>query len=439
MTLPPFLKKKIAGFPAWVLAAALLPRLLALVPVVLQPDLAITGDTEQYLSLAENLSEGRGFTLETPAGPEPDIFRTPGYPLFLSAAGLLGEGPLPAAALQCLLGAAASLMMWSWLASVAGSTGAAAGFLFFATDLMVVLHTPLLLTETLFLFFFVPAARFFWSAAGGGAPRHAALAGLLLALATFARPVSIYLPAVLAPLLWRDRRALLLFLAFSCLPPAAWSLRNYAAAGQFSFSSIGGISLIRYPAASIKARLSGVGWAEADQALRAEVDAARGPYRNEAHRAAVYMEEAKRIILEHPFMCAAVCLKGAVYMMLGTGEELLAELAGLDISVPPPAPGESGFAYGTRKLLARYPLLGAVKGGYALFLAGLYLAAAAGLRRLFAAGRGAQGLFLALGIFYFWGISSYQGYYRFRIPMVPLLAAAAAFAFRPRPSSPAKP
>ncbi|MBI5743938.1 MAG: glycosyltransferase family 39 protein [Elusimicrobia bacterium] len=425
-----FLSSTLAGVPAWLLLAALLPRLAVTVPVLLHPERAVSGDSAQYLELAGSLRTGGGFT-STECGPAlPDTFRTPGYPAFLAALELTPWNvPAFAALLQCLFGTLTVMLAWRWLNALAPGRGAALGGLLLAADLVYVLHTPLLLTETLFMLLFVLSLGFFWPALRQGSARAAALAGLLLGAATLVRPVSVYLPVVLLPFLLGNRKAAAAFLLAALLLPGAWMARNRALTGQFTFSTIGGISLLRYPAANIEAKLNGTSWSEADRLLRARVDAANGPYTSTAQKGAAYMAAALPIIKQHPFICAAFCLRGAAYVLFGTGEEMVFYALGRDLG-PILAAAPAVPLGGTIALVRAYPWAAALKLAYLLFLLFFYWSAARGLRNLWREGRRAEAGCLLAGTLYFLALSSYQGYYRFRIPMLPLLAAAAAFSPR---------
>ncbi|MEA4917932.1 hypothetical protein [Proteiniphilum sp.] len=52
--------------------------------------LDLNGDNAQYLNLAKNISEGLGYSVVTPNGPQPASHFPPGYPAFLSLFMLLG-------------------------------------------------------------------------------------------------------------------------------------------------------------------------------------------------------------------------------------------------------------------------------------------------------------------------------------------------------------
>lgn len=405
--------------PAWVWGAALGPRLFLALLACIDSQLALRGDSQAYLDLA--------------ASPfQPQTFRTPGYPLFLAPlAAVFPTGILPAVLLQCLLGGASAALAWAWLEPAAGKRGAAVAALVLALDPVLVLHTPLVMAEALFLLLVVAAAKTTWEALDDPAPRLATRAGLWWTAAALVKPIALYLPGLLTPVWRRERRAWLLFLACAWALPSAWSLRNKALTGHAVYSSIGGHDLLRYPAAGVESLRTGRPWAELEVELRAEADAEAGPggWLTDADKAAAYGRKGAAILKEHPFLLVQYCAWGAVKVLSGTGLEMVVEW--LPSRRPDPAAGEfrpRASGQGTRALLKAHPWLIPLQLAYWAVLAALYGAALLGLRALWTAGCRRHAAFLAGCALYFLALASSQGYYRYRIPLLPFLGAAAAFA-----------
>jgi hypothetical protein len=91
------------------------------------------------------------------------------------------------------------------------------------------------------------------------------------------------------------------------------------------------------------------------------------------------------------------------------------------------------FSAASRALMRQHPVLLAIQMVYMIFLGGLYALSLVGCVRLARSGRWAEVFLLAGGALYFLAVSSFQGYSRFRIPMMPFLAAAAALALAKAP------
>lgn len=426
-------EKTFLGAPWWVWLAALAPRLVLCALAADDPARLIPGDGVGYLTLARNLV-ARG-VFSAGAGPFPaETFRTPGYPLFLAPFVALFPSPaLPIALAQGVLGTATAAYLWRFLNGRWGPRAAAAGALILAWDLVTLFHTPLVAGETLFVLLVTAAAARTWEQLEKPAPRGAALCGALWAASSFVRPISFYLPVFLI-WIWRsDKKSLACFLLAAYLAPAAWIIRNGRETGVAQFTTVGGVALIRYTAAGIESLRVGRPLSYWDVELRAAVDRAHPEgFASEAAQSRAYGKSAAAIIKAHPLLLAKYCAWGLAKTMAGTGLEMLPQLAGVatdvDIQYRVKASGR-----GTLGLLGQHPWLIPLQAAYMAALAALYLSSAAGLWKLWTAGRRVQALYLGLCLGYFMGLSSSQGYYRYRIPSIPFLAiaAAAAAGFRP--------
>lgn len=409
--------------PLWLWASALIPRLALWLCAWSDPELAVARDSHGYLARAANLLQRGRFA--TGDALHVETFRTPGYPLFLAAfMALFGDPVLPAAFAQCLLGAWAAATAWVWLERAFGRRSAWPAAVL-ALDPVTVFHTPLLLTETLFVFLLVAALASYWEVLEHPTARGAMRSGLWSDLASLVRPISLYLPLLLAWPFWNRRRLLAAFLAAAWLLPAAWTARNRAAVGYWMYSSIAGVANLRYPAAGIEAWRTGRPRAEVERELRERVDS-RHPegYASDAQKSREYGAEALVIMQAHPVVLTEYCLWRAVRLLGGTGLEMLVRWRGVgwaSADDPSLKPG-----VGTLALLTRHPWLIPMQVLYTIALAALYAAAAVGLLLLARDGRRREVLLLAGGVLYFLLLSAPQGYYRYRIPLLPFLAAAAA-------------
>ena len=414
---------------AWRLAGAgLLIRFGLFLRICLEPGLAVKGDSQGYLSIARNLLDWGLFSSSPQAPFLPETFRTPGYPIFLAALGALFNDPvLPAIFAQALLGAGSVILMWLWLEPVWGRRPAVIGTSVLAFDPVLVLHGPMILGETLYVFLLIAACLVFWRERESAGIKIGASCGLLFSAAAFVRPISLYLPLLLF-WFWKKRgRAGMAFLLGAYLLPAFWIARNYQTTGHSVFSSVAGISLLRYPAAGVEAMAGKRAWDEVDQELRDKVDAENpSGYANDAAKSAAYAAAAKPILLRRPMTLIAYLSWGMVKMLAGTGLEMLSDLfapgapAAVEIQFRPQATGQ-----GTLSLLKRRPWLIPIQILYMAGLAMLYILAGNGLRVHWQKQR-SEALILGLGMLYFIALSCNQGYYRYRLPMLPFLAAAAS-------------
>ncbi|RMH55407.1 MAG: hypothetical protein D6679_11745 [Candidatus Hydrogenedentota bacterium] len=81
----------------------LLGTVLRVELIRMYPQRIIRSDAEQYLRLAENLSRGYGYSLGAHFPFTPDVYRSPGYPLFLATVLRLGGGPRAVLGFQIFL------------------------------------------------------------------------------------------------------------------------------------------------------------------------------------------------------------------------------------------------------------------------------------------------------------------------------------------------
>ena len=418
--------------PAWLWAAALLPRLILLTLACQDPSRCLYPDSVEYLAAAYNMVHH--FSFSTLLG-RPDTLRTPGYPLFLSPFALLSApGSLLAAALaQCLLGALTTFLAWLWIEPRAGNLGAAVGAGALALDLSTILHTPLILAETLFTFALLMALISSWEALGPGGTsrpvRSAPLAaGAWWGLAIMIKPIAIFWPAFLAALMRSRRRAAAAFLLGAYLMPFLWSARNKAATGHWVFSSVGSVDLLAYPAAGASALAKGGSMQSWSRRLQKEADAAHPESADDvAARGRAYAGAAIPIMASHPFSLAAYMAIGALKILGGTGLEMMLEWAGEKTAASDKYLKAGMTGSGTLSLLRRHPALAAVEIAYLSFLGLLYFFAVMGWLNLWKKREKAHAFLLMGSAFYFLGAGSIAGYYRFRLPVIPFLAVSAAF------------
>lgn len=422
----------LSGIPAWVLLAAFVPRVVVLAIAMTNQDYLVTLDSAGYLSLAGTMFSDLSFGYTGPyGGYVPETFRTPGYPLFLSFAALLpGGAVLAGAVLQTLIGGATAVLAWKWFLSMFGRRGAAAGLVFFALDYVTVMHTPMILAETLLMAVLLAASVLTCRALEEPSPRGAFPAGSLWGAAAFIKPVALYFPVAAVFMFRGARKAAVIFLASALVLPAAWSFRNYLVAGKAGFSSIGGVVLLKYAAGSVESLRTGKSFSETWPSLVAEAEASapEGGFGNDSVRAAAYTAKALPILMEHPVLVVRYLLKGLAATAAGTGLEMLPQLLGMRHEFP----SDGGLGGGTAALLRAYPWLWGPQIVYTLFLGTVYVLFGLGLRSLWTSGRRRLAVFLLVATVYFFGMASTNGYYRYRIVPMLFMSAGAAAVFSAR-------
>ncbi len=210
----------------------------------------LTGDSRGYVQLAENLLQGRGFTVATTAPFYPESFRTPGYPFFLAAlynvVGSWGAVLFVQAVLLSILPVLLYMLFRRY-----HERAAFWGSLIFAVEPIRLFYGASLLSDELFacvlLVSLIALQRKGW--------RSVLAAGVLLGVSMWIRPISLFLPLVYAAWLLCTLRpykqALLQGLALcvaAYLVVLPWSLRNHARFGSYNISSVGAANLMLYNA-----------------------------------------------------------------------------------------------------------------------------------------------------------------------------------------------
>jgi hypothetical protein len=364
-------------------------------------------DSFTYLGPAHHLLHGYGFVTEPGTA---ETLRTPVYPLFLAPFLLMTESALPVVVLQHLMNALLAAALYLLMMRRLGSRFAAlAAALLFALDTPSIHMANKVLTETpftLLLFaIFVLALEL----------RRLPLVGLLCGVLVLLRPVAIaYFGALVLYLVLRrvPWRQVTVFAIVAASLPLAWGLRNQAETGVFTVASIGGTNLLFYRAAGalaideepddFKATLARVQkelLAEADAVMRKEEEEPNPRALDHAVQAKYFTRVALEVLAANKLALAQLTVRGLLINLFDSDWEAIMMVSPLDST------------------LVRVTLDAAEAALVLLALAGLW-----SLRRR----DPALALLIALTAAYFLLISAGgESEYRFRVPVVPLLAIAA--------------
>lgn len=420
-----------------VFACALIVRAGVLVRLSGRPDALLRTDSKTYLLPARNLLARGVFSSEQapPYAPEPK--RTPGYPLFLAACMAVSPSPAFSAAVQAAFDAATAALAGLAAALISGNPAAAFAGLLYALDPASAAQAPLILSEPIFTFLLALAVVLLLGEKETPRTAAAAACGLCLGLATLVRPISLYLwlpwSAALAwswPGRWRKRA--LAFAAAAALLPAAWCARNAALFGSFEFSSITGLNALLWEAAAVQATADGVPLETGRQAMKDELKRRHpgefsGPFDESHARAAL----AREVVLRHPLAAARLHAVSTLKMLLGPGLNEIAKA----LSPDAPLPSEESMitsmsGAGTFAVLKARPRLWVVLVTEGLILGATYLLAVLGAWRLWLGRRRLEAAAVAVPLLYLLVLSAGGwSYYRFRLPLLPLLIMLGAAAW----------
>jgi 4-amino-4-deoxy-L-arabinose transferase-like glycosyltransferase len=391
---------------ATVFAVAFVCRAAVFIPAIADPVRSLSPpDSPEYVTIAQNVAAGRGFSEAASPPYRPDVRRTPVYPSLLAGVFLTGGG-LRLAAFVGIVESAATVAVSASIA--AALFGAGAGLfcgLLLAVDAISVSYSGLILTEASFTLLLV--AGVFALLRRPQSTAATAVGAALLGAATLCRPAGILLgPASLPVGAWRGggRRSIarryvlvnVIFVAVALL----WVARNAVVAGAPTLSSIASVNLYFHRAAAVEARVEGKDVDDVRASWEKQFESMAGRW-TEPEKLEWMTRHAKEVIAQHPFIYVLTTVDGMALMLESDADELCRVL---------------GLAEGTAAFRAA-----AVASALQLSL--LYAAAIGGLA---AALRDPQRRLAALipltFIAYFVLVGGPEAYSRFRVPAMPFIA-----------------
>ncbi len=387
-----------------------------------------TTDSGRYLELADRLAAGDGFVLPDPesGAAAPELFRTPGYPLFLAlAGGLPGSRVAWVLGLQIVAGAATAtlsfLLFSAWASPRAGLLAAA----LLAVDPSHVLYSNLLMSDVLCGAAITAALLLLaggWRSPGGGQAEGASwrftIAGGLLSAATALRPVAVLLVVPAAVYLRRRGVAwpgVAALVAAALLFPAGWTARNGLAAGSWTLSSAFDVNLALVVASRVEARAGGLSRSAAEARVMARVDALALESARPRHRAC------RRVGLDALRAAPAAAMievpAAAAEMLLAGERRYLMQVFG--------RPASEGRERRTRGMpwpvssYTRFELL--ATSAQVAFMAAVWILAVAGILALWRRGRADVALFVLFALAVVLAPSLVVGTGRMRLPVAALV------------------
>jgi 4-amino-4-deoxy-L-arabinose transferase-like glycosyltransferase len=400
-----------------------------------------TPDSAEYLQLAENLRDRGHFYRDG----QPEIFRTPGYPLFLLAcdpAGLAAKNddaaavrlePYYALGWQVLLDVGLVCLTY-WLGAIlldrrVGLLAAA----FQAVTPVAIAASCRVLSDSLYAFLFTVSLLLLVAHLRSGRWWSLLASAAVLAAAVYVRPVGQVMIVIFALVLLtqpKRLRKVAAFLAVVAMLLSPWLIRSAIVADYYGLSSFAGDSLYKFSAPTVLAATEGRDVQKATEKLtKEEADYWSSPAKpSTAGRMARWRaDRARRIILASPQAYAKIHMLGNLGFVLPGATDVL-EVAGVTT-------GQRG----TLGVLQREGLWAAVRhyfGGdmravwlavpmVIIFVVKFFGVVVCAFRRLRLRMSAAEWLVLLVVIvsFLLGGLCSTP---RFRVPIAPLLSLAAA-------------
>ena len=284
-------------------------------------------DSPAYAALGDSLKGNKDYHTTRAGGPggfPGDLQRPPGYPVFLALTNpSSGVNRQWTAIVQSVLSALFVIILTIFIGQVVNNLVGLMTGAFYACDWVSIIHTPMLIAETLFTVVITAAVFCFAYYLLKHQVLLAALAGGLLGVAALIKPVAqLVLIAFFLGWLFQPKRRwggiVFLVVYMSCITP--WMYRNYLRHQLFTLSAINTVNLYFYTAQGAAADYS---WRELEIRINAlDIVWKEMPYPPIVRKQQME-EEAWKLIKQNWSRMIKQSVIGFVRVCLGTSRETL--------------------------------------------------------------------------------------------------------------------
>ena len=292
-----------------------------------------TLDSTEYLTLSDQIIE----TGEYNQGAEPEIFRSPGYPIFLAILKLCGLNILSIIIVQIIIGAGTCLLVWRLAQEIfKHKQMAITAALIQACSVVAIVFNLKILSETIFTFMLILGLLLIEisiNSAKKNVVRKnlwlAVFAGCAIAVCCLSRAIILPLIPLLCGYIWwrcRKWQPALLFTIPIIVVFLGWSVRNYFVADYLGYSTVGSINLYRYNGCALLAKQNNRTFTVQQQQCDKELD----KYSSQPAKANFAKNQGLKIILNAPFSYAIIHLKADLNNLLPASGELF-NIAGAEL------------------------------------------------------------------------------------------------------------
>jgi hypothetical protein len=285
-------------------------------------------DTAGYQGLADSLLSSWTYTTEQPSGAPgafpADLQRPPGYPFFLYLINpSSGVNRAWVAIVQSMLGGLFAVFLAMVMARLINLTVGMMAGLFYAFDWISVIHTPIVIAETLYTIALTGAVVAFAFYLWNQRPPYSVLAGVLLGAAALIKPVA-QAQLVTFILAWgiqpKRRLSGLTFIPVFALCITPWMIRNYQRHRVYALSAAQTSSLYFFTAQGARDNLYGKDLDLRISAVEADWNASS---LSSAEKRELMTDEAWKIIRQRWPTAIKQAINGFFRTCLGTGRDTL--------------------------------------------------------------------------------------------------------------------
>ena len=291
------------------------------------PDATMPGE---FATLTINMVDRGVFSMATTSPYTPNMWRTPGYSVFLAPFYAFTGSFYPALFAQILLVFLTTVLVFKIARRFMNEKWALGLSLLYIILPTTLLSVATIMNETLYTLVLVGAIYLFFFSEVKNMYAKWALTGFLLALAAYIKPGSLYilfffLPAYFVLYLpWKEvsrkhfYAALLMVVVFAgTLAP--WCLRNHAVLDSWQFASTSAFQIFRHNATQFYEAYHDIPNIEARYALQDMAGMPHGAVPLDMKYAEVMKKVALQVIFEHPFSYAVFHLSTFIPFFASSG------------------------------------------------------------------------------------------------------------------------
>lgn len=386
----------------------------------------LDGDSAYYEGLAVHFLQ-HGIYLHPSGGKFSDLLRPPGYPAFIMLNyALFGTEAFLALVLWNIVGVGLTYWGIKKLLLRLDASPQPLTLIFFALDLAWILYSKDLVTEPLFTPLLIVSVLQVFDFLENKTLKPCIIAALLMGITALIKPITLYLPLVIMPIMYlftRNYRAGIVFALVFIATISPWLIRNKLTHNTFSFTSIQNQNLLYAHGAFVYADLYKTTHLQAQSMITRELyhfypDFDQLSYAD-MNRATGKL--ARKILAEHPFLYAKAIVRGMAITLFDPGRMVFNQ------TFPSEDPQQIGFTdtigkiglWGTFKLLLqKNPLTVVVLVSYLLLLS---LANAFAFAGIYAFWKHQPMYFVCISalVLYLLLLGGPNGYARFRLYIFP--------------------
>ncbi len=326
---------------------------------------AVYPDAWEYQTVGKNIAEGHGFSMRENPPYKPEMLITPVYPLWIALHYKLFDPPNPTVLLllwNIVFSAITALFIFKLTCCLSNRIVAFLASVLWALEPNGNVYSAQIIAEPMTLMFlFVALYLGVCKVVRKGEANLSlmALIGLILGLATLAKPMAMVPSLILMCYMVIKRikleRIALMFLSFAILV-GLWVYRNWRTFGLAKLSSVTDMTLSIYHAATVKSAIESIPLDSAACQLYGSDDYERiANIYPDPHALARTGRTARRYILSHPFVYLRLWAVGEV--MLWVTPMSLAEFARFLGHSPPTEP----ISYEVIDLVLHFKIVDAMK------------------------------------------------------------------------------